>query len=144
MEWKWRESRVTINVLGLRVETFDVVNVITRRKAMSVVAVSGVSVLAGCGMFDNQPDVVVFNRTSSEVNADVTLRDGDQESLVSETATISVDDGYEIDDVLPESGTVAFQVAVEGGPSDEQEFEVSEDVSLQARIEDGGIEFDEV
>lgn len=120
-------------------------SVVSRRKMMSVVAVSGATALAGCGMFSSsQPDVVVFNRTDSEVSADVTLLDGDQEELVSETATISVDDGYEIDDVLPETGTVTFQVSVEDGRSGEQDFEVSDGTSLQARIESSGIQFDKL
>lgn len=114
----------------------------TRRSVLSSVAVASAALLAGCGAFDSNPDVVVFNRTDSEQSVNVTLVDDGGEELLSEGTTIAPDEAFEQDGVLPESGTVTFSVSVDGGPSGEREFELSEAASLQAFVDADGVEFE--
>lgn len=89
------------------------------------------------------PDVVVFNRTDVERTVDVTLVDSSGEELLAASTTIAPDDAFERDDVLPSSGQVTLAVAVENGPTAERGFDVSDDSSLQARIDEDDVEFDE-
>lgn len=116
----------------------------TRRRTLAATVAAATIPLAGCSDFlEYSPDVVVFNRTDEEVTADVTLSDADGERLLSETATIEPSEASEHDDVLPSSGQVTLSVAVEGGPSDEADFDVSGDTSVQARIDADAIQFDQ-
>ena len=117
---------------------------ITRRGTLRAITISGTIALAGCsGVFGGEdPDIVVFNKTDGEVTADVTLVDDAGEELLSETATIASEEAFEHDDVLPDSGDHTLSVAVEDGPSGEETADVSDVASMQARIEDGDIQFD--
>lgn len=117
---------------------------LTRRGTLRVIALSGTITLTGCsGIFGGEdPDVVVFNKTDSEVTADVTLADDSGGELLSETATIAPDDAFEHDDVLPDSGEHTLSVAVEDGTSGEETVDVSDVSSIQARIEGDDIQFD--
>lgn len=119
---------------------------ITRRNALTLTATASTAVLAGCGniLGGGNPDVVVFNDTDSEKTAEITLASDDGEEVLSATETISSDGAFEQDDVLPEDGTLTFTVAVDSGPSSEEEFDVSDASSLQARIDGDDIEFDKL
>lgn len=119
---------------------------ITRRNALKVTATFGTMALAGCSniLGGSNPDVVVFNDTDSEKTAEITLVSDGGEEVVSATETISSDGAFERDDVLPEDDTLTFSVAVDSGPSGEEEFDVSDASSLQARIDGDDIEFDKL
>lgn len=103
------------------------------------------ALLTGCvSSLIGDPDVVIFNRTDAELTADVTLTSASGEDLLVETTTITGGNAFERDEILPSSGELTLAVAVEDGPTDDQEFEVSEDSSLQARIDENAIEFDKI
>lgn len=116
----------------------------TRRTFLATVATVGVSALAGCGFLGGPPpDVVVFNETSAEQTVDVTVTDTNTgETVVSETTSIGGGSAAEYADALPASGTFELAVAVEGGESGSETWDVeSEDDSLQAVVGDDGVTF---
>ncbi|MGM0389881.1 MAG: hypothetical protein ACQEP0_15535 [Natrinema limicola] len=116
----------------------------TRRVTLVGTAIAGTTFLAGCSsILGGNPDVVVFNRTDSELRADITLVDTDGEELLSKRAAIEPDNAFEHDEVLS-SGTYTLSVDVEGGPSGEREFDVEDGDSLQARVDEDDIEFNKL
>lgn len=116
---------------------------LNRRGLLSSVAVAGSTLLAGClDIFDPNPDIAVFNRSDSIQTANVVLVDASEAELLSEQASIEPDEAFEADDVFPSSGTVTLSISVDGGPSGQREFDISEDTAIYAYINDD-ISFDE-
>lgn len=121
----------------------------TRRKIITVTGTGIVAgLLPGCSSEQSQeqripPDIVVFNDTSSETTASVTVAsNGGEDTLISETVTITARQAAEYPDVLSSTGTFTLSIDVRDGPTASATRRVTTDAeSFQAIIGTASIQF---
>lgn len=122
------------------------------RTRRHVVAVTGAGVatamLPGClgnrsRRSSSLPDVVVFNDTSEDATATVTVSpEGSDDPLVDDTPTIVAREAAEYPDALPSSGTFTLAVDARQGPTASATRSLAaESASLQAVIEPDAVRF---
>jgi hypothetical protein len=117
-----------------------------RRQVLHGVALGSVVGLAGCSeLFPwNRSELVteltVRNRRETGVTVDLTVADEAGTQLASRQ--LSLDGGHirELDGLVAEPGTYALTVAVDGGPSSQHEWPVSDCTSTTIVVEPDGVD----
>lgn len=118
---------------------------LTRRRFVTGVVLT--TTVAGCSgrrVTDSRapPDVVVFNNTSTDKTASVTIGPKDGDPFVSEQVSIKARGAAEYEDVLPPTGAFSLSVDVQDGPAGHGTRTLSsESESFQAIIESETVRF---
>lgn len=120
----------------------------SRRALLRAMPPASLALLAGCSSITSSftgppPDVVVFNRTGSTVEATIEVTDQSSgETVLSDTASIDPGAAAEYPDALPASGEFAATVQANDQLSGNHEWTVSsEDQSLQVQIQSESVDF---